>query len=880
MSDVKACPTVIRNPPPPECVNPKKPGRVTNQLQYLERVVLKALWKHNFSWPFRQPVDAVALHIPDYYKIITNPMDLGTIKKRLQNKYYWKAFECIKDFNAMFTNCYMYNRPGDDIVFMAQNLEKLFLQKIAKMPKDECDINEYIGKSAVKLKNSGCTGDAKHKPAVSEVVVQQTVTVFPPDNDCTPNKVPKTPNGLFTSCFLKIFQTSKCLKRKADTPLPSAVPRVELLSVSEPSTSCPLRKGSGRPIIPPKKDLPTDEVKKSRMSEQLRSCNNILKELFSKRHYAYAWAFYTPVDAVALGLHDYHEVIKQPMDLGTVRKKMDERLYADAKEFAADIRLMFSNCYKYNQPSEEVVHMARKLQEVFEARYAKIPMEPGSSVPVQKIQKVKEERVVNVPASGSSDSDSPSETENSTEDVATQLTNLEEWLKEMSEHLRRMKSKKKDKLRKDKKSKKIIAKLKRKSTKYKSLLEQMKQKKSLKYLQYEEELKSPMSYQEKKKLKLDINRLPGDRLGKLVRIIHEREVCFRDSTLEEIEVDFEVLKNSTLRELQKYVSSCLKKESLSKCLTQNHCLKMICECFVVPPTKRRSNDKVTKATCADSKSPSGPEDLSSGLVRPCPLVQSSVTESKTQSKQPPTDCNSNELHISPPDLSALISPMASPGIILDWATTTRFEQEPVLSPLSDSPVPLKDESFRHSEDFTCTSSRNVSEEDRPLSLKKDIVLKNAESWAKVVRESVTSVPIKSSRESFQQFRKAAIEKEEREKELKRKQMEEHTDKEAHENNSLPGPVKSQMLPSPEKPASPQTPQAICTDLLSEIMKDAELLKPPSPQESQVAPSSSPVDREREIARRKEQERRRREAMCGIDMSMQRDIMTSFELNLD
>lgn len=41
---------------------------------------------------------------------------------------------------------------------------------------------------------------------------------------------------------------------------------------------------------------------------------------------------------------------------------MDQREYASAKEFAADVRLMFSNCYKYNPPSHEVVYMARKLQ--------------------------------------------------------------------------------------------------------------------------------------------------------------------------------------------------------------------------------------------------------------------------------------------------------------------------------------------------------------------------------------------------------------------------------------------------------------------------------------------------------------------------------------
>lgn len=41
---------------------------------------------------------------------------------------------------------------------------------------------------------------------------------------------------------------------------------------------------------------------------------------------------------------------------------MDEREYMDAQEFAADFRLMFSNCYKYNPPTHEVVIMARKFQ--------------------------------------------------------------------------------------------------------------------------------------------------------------------------------------------------------------------------------------------------------------------------------------------------------------------------------------------------------------------------------------------------------------------------------------------------------------------------------------------------------------------------------------
>lgn len=50
------------------------------------------------------------LSFQDYYSIIKTPMDMGTIKKRLENSFYWNAQECIQDFNTMFTNCYIYNK--------------------------------------------------------------------------------------------------------------------------------------------------------------------------------------------------------------------------------------------------------------------------------------------------------------------------------------------------------------------------------------------------------------------------------------------------------------------------------------------------------------------------------------------------------------------------------------------------------------------------------------------------------------------------------------------------------------------------------------------------------------------------------------------------
>merc|ERR1719513_201717 len=63
---------------------------------YLKNTVMKAVWKHQFGWPFQTPVDAMKLNIPDYHKIIKHPMDFGTIKKRLDNNYYWSPKECVK----------------------------------------------------------------------------------------------------------------------------------------------------------------------------------------------------------------------------------------------------------------------------------------------------------------------------------------------------------------------------------------------------------------------------------------------------------------------------------------------------------------------------------------------------------------------------------------------------------------------------------------------------------------------------------------------------------------------------------------------------------------------------------------------------------------
>ena len=80
------------------------------------------------------------------------------------------------------------------------------------------------------------------------------------------------------------------------------------------------------------------------------------------------------------------------------------------------------------------------------------------------------------------------------------------------------------------------------------------------YPSSDEEDAKPMTYDEKRQLSLNINKLPGKKLGEVVHIIQMREPELKDSSPNEIEIDFETLKPSTLRDLEKYISHVLKKQ--------------------------------------------------------------------------------------------------------------------------------------------------------------------------------------------------------------------------------------------------------------------------------------------------------------------------------
>merc|ERR1712029_1265579 len=108
--------------------NTRKRGRNLNEsielnVSALEDVV-KAMLKHKDGWPFDRPITKA--EVPDYHKHVKTPMDLGTVKSRLNDMFYNKNEQVIDDIRLVFNNCYSYNMEDAEEYECAERLEKYF----------------------------------------------------------------------------------------------------------------------------------------------------------------------------------------------------------------------------------------------------------------------------------------------------------------------------------------------------------------------------------------------------------------------------------------------------------------------------------------------------------------------------------------------------------------------------------------------------------------------------------------------------------------------------------------------------------------------------------------------------------------------------------
>jgi histone acetyltransferase len=93
----------------------------------------------------------------------------------------------------------------------------------------------------------------------------------------------------------------------------------------------------------------------------------ILKELRANKD---SWPFLDPVDRKQVP--DYFEVIKRPMDLGTMLSKVNSNFYRSKEAFLDDFKLMIENCKIYNSPETTYFRCAAALDLKFPDIWSKV----------------------------------------------------------------------------------------------------------------------------------------------------------------------------------------------------------------------------------------------------------------------------------------------------------------------------------------------------------------------------------------------------------------------------------------------------------------------------------------------------------------------------
>lgn len=79
------------------------------------------------------------------------------------------------------------------------------------------------------------------------------------------------------------------------------------------------------------------------MSTRLQWCSDFIKE-FLKENSRKTAPFLAPVDFAIYT--DYNATIRRPMDFGTIKRQLDKHQYISHEEFVADVRLVFTNCFR------------------------------------------------------------------------------------------------------------------------------------------------------------------------------------------------------------------------------------------------------------------------------------------------------------------------------------------------------------------------------------------------------------------------------------------------------------------------------------------------------------------------------------------------------
>ncbi|KAF3922202.1 hypothetical protein ABW21_db0208041 [Orbilia brochopaga] len=465
---------------------------------------MKAIKRLKDAVAFLTPVDPVKLNLPTYFDIVKNPISLQDMEKKLTNGEYRNPDELKADLDLMVHNTMLFNGPEHAVTMSGKHIHSKYMGMLERMPPAELV--------------------TKSKPAPKRPVVS-TANLGTP---VAPSPVDARVRRESTRTSAPVSAMSPTAASPTFSLTPGGVPQIRRDSIVT---------ADGRPKrpihAPPSRDLPYSDLKPRRKKSiaEFKFCEGIMKELWKKQHHAIAYPFYNPVDPVALEIPDYFKVIKKPMDMSEISRKLQHNEYNNANEFEVDVRQMFNNCYKFNPPESPVYKCGKALEGVFDEKWSQKPS-------------FKEETPT-----------PPDDEEESEDEQSPQLEKLEAKLNRLTSEI--------DTLRKQKKTKKATPPANAKNHKKKAsgggsvgkaggkAVPPPKKKSGGSKKKSEPEVPY-MTFAQKQELSERINELSPNKMHQALNLIRAEHPDLADG--DEIELDIDELAPKTLHKLYKFVA--------------------------------------------------------------------------------------------------------------------------------------------------------------------------------------------------------------------------------------------------------------------------------------------------------------------------------------
>lgn len=840
-------------------------------MRYLHRVVLEALWEHRDSWPFQQPVDAVQLHLPDYYSVIQMPMDLGTIRKRLEHRYYETASECIQDFETMFFNCYSYNYPGDDIVLMAQRLEELFRQKLSQMPPEERVVGSPDRtKKGLRPTVTAAPGNEEQSPAAPVTTLKPQGS---PLSGTSTYGLPRSPGAPLPWTAQTSNPVTRGVKRKAQSG--TSAPWVEgrskesALTLAEPrSTKRPPSRQQGPPGQNEEKLDPR------------RQCPAIPNEMLEVEQGPCQQPFEDPASPPASRCYDSQDSVKKPRALERAKADSDMDLAKTATGPVARVQSVCTSkdCLKTparpgrsglsseegssgDSEKDPVQHHWNKLEQQLQATQPQIPVVPQAVCP--KRQR-KNEKTTSLKTEGRAPREDQPRGKGKPMPVPEASRSMQP-------------PKRKDRV-------------------------------GAAQSQEEDDAKAA-THLAKRQFRSAMDKLPADQLARLVHTRQASETALRNSKPGDIDVDLDTQEAPRARELAECVSVCPRTSPLRppqpsrKAKAQRLAQKKVkLEKRLLDLLSTLTSRKgKTKGDNTLSQKPLGGSSQStesssrgsslSTLGSSSDWMWSELSDSESETDLPLTTGRSQG---APSQEKSQQRPSCAQDTSSGTGILVRETASPLETAASGHPFPPKPQESGYLQDGRAippahlAGAPGVTQQDGSspsgthqsghkktavtgsecaMAGQADGKVKNAATWKNVGKASHPTAGKKASGKLWEQAKRAA----------RQQQLRARTQMLARKR---PGQNSEQPNSSQENPRQPElTPQPSADQMHTQGLRDGHRA-PQAPMQMQ-GNSKAQLVQERQLAREREQERRRIEAMAAaIDLTLQSDIMTTFENTWD